>query len=47
MTSDKSEYIQNWLFRANEDIAVMHSLTGTAISKAKLEKTVAILQHHP
>jgi len=28
MTSDKSEYIQNWLFRANEDISVIHSLTG-------------------
>jgi HEPN domain-containing protein len=31
MTSDKSEYIQNWLFRANEDIAVMHSLTGIGL----------------
>ena len=28
MTSDKSEYIGNWLFRANEDIAVIHSLTS-------------------
>lgn len=29
MTKDKSEYIRNWLFRANEDIAVIQSLSGT------------------
>lgn len=28
MTKDKSEYIKNWLFRANEDIAVIESLSG-------------------
>ncbi|MCF8381903.1 MAG: HEPN domain-containing protein [Bacteroidales bacterium] len=28
MTKDKSEYIKNWLFRANEDIAVIKSLSG-------------------
>ncbi len=28
MTEDKSEYIKNWLFRANEDIAVIESLSG-------------------
>ena len=26
MTSDKSEYISNWIFRANEDISVINSL---------------------
>jgi HEPN domain-containing protein len=26
MTKDKSDYIKNWLFRANEDVAVMDSL---------------------
>ena len=31
MTLDKSEYIQNWLFRAKEDIAVIHSLTGIGL----------------
>ena len=28
MTKEKSEYIKNWLFRANEDIAVIESLAG-------------------
>jgi HEPN domain-containing protein len=28
MTKDKSEYIKNWLFRANEDIAVIKSLVN-------------------
>jgi HEPN domain-containing protein len=31
MTKDKSEYIRNWLFRANEDIAVIQSLSNTNI----------------
>jgi len=31
MTTDKSEYIRNWLFRANEDIAVIQSLSSTNI----------------
>jgi HEPN domain-containing protein len=26
MTKDREEYIKNWLFRANEDIAVINSL---------------------
>jgi HEPN domain-containing protein len=26
MSTDKSDYISNWLFRANEDIAVINSL---------------------
>ena len=26
MNQEKVEYIKNWLFRANEDIAVMHNL---------------------
>ena len=26
MTSDRVEYLKNWLFRANEDILVMKSL---------------------
>ncbi|MDX9925540.1 MAG: HEPN domain-containing protein [Ignavibacteriaceae bacterium] len=29
MTKDKSEYIENWLFRANEDIAVIASLVNS------------------
>ncbi len=28
MTKDKAEYIKNWLFRANEDIAVIKSLVN-------------------
>ena len=28
MTRDKAEYIKNWLFRANEDIAVIKSLVN-------------------
>ena len=28
MTRDKAEYIRNWLFRANEDIAVIKSLVN-------------------
>lgn len=28
MTKDKAEYIKNWLFRANEDIAVINSLVN-------------------
>lgn len=28
MTKEKSEYIKNWLFRANEDIAVIESLAS-------------------
>lgn len=28
MTKAKSEYIKNWLFRANEDIAVIESLSS-------------------
>ena len=28
MKKEKSEYIKNWLFRANEDIAVIESLAG-------------------
>lgn len=28
MTKEKLEYIKNWLFRANEDIAVIESLAG-------------------
>jgi len=28
MTNDKAEYIKNWLFRANEDIAVIGSLVN-------------------
>jgi len=28
MTKEKSEYIKNWLFRANEDISVIESLAG-------------------
>jgi len=26
MTGERAEYIRNWLFRANEDIAVINSL---------------------
>jgi HEPN domain-containing protein len=29
VTKDKAEYIKNWLFRANEDIAVIKSLVNT------------------
>lgn len=29
MTKDKTEYIKNWLFRANEDIAVIASLVNS------------------
>jgi HEPN domain-containing protein len=29
MTKGKSEYIRNWLFRANEDIEVIRSLVKT------------------
>ncbi len=28
MTKEKTEYIKNWLFRANEDIAVIESLAN-------------------
>jgi HEPN domain-containing protein len=28
MTKDRAEYIKNWLFRANEDIAVINSLVN-------------------
>ncbi len=28
MTKEKSEYIKNWLFRANEDISVIESLSS-------------------
>ena len=28
MTKEKSEYIKNWLFRANEDISVIESLAS-------------------
>ena len=28
MTKEKSEYIKNWIFRANEDIAVIESLAS-------------------
>ncbi|MCB8994972.1 MAG: HEPN domain-containing protein [Bacteroidales bacterium] len=31
MIADKSEYIRNWLFRANEDIAVIESLSNINI----------------
>jgi HEPN domain-containing protein len=31
MTIDKSDYIRNWLFRANEDIAVIENLSSTNI----------------
>jgi len=31
MTVDKSDYIRNWLFRANEDIAVIENLSSTNI----------------
>lgn len=31
MTKAKSEYIQNWLFRANEDIAVIHNLVKSGV----------------
>ncbi len=31
MTKDKAEYIKNWLFRANEDIAVIKSLVNTGV----------------
>lgn len=31
MTKDKAEYINNWLFRANEDIAVIESLVNTGV----------------
>jgi HEPN domain-containing protein len=31
MTTDKLEYIRNWLFRASEDIAVIQSLSNTNI----------------
>ena len=31
MTKDKAEYIKNWLFRANEDIAVIKSLVNAGV----------------
>jgi len=31
MTKDKAEYINNWLFRANEDIAVIESLVNAGV----------------
>jgi len=31
MTRDKAEYIKNWLFRANEDIAVIKSLVNDGV----------------
>ena len=31
MTKDKTEYIKNWLFRANEDIAVITSLVNAGV----------------
>lgn len=31
MNKEKSEYIQNWLFRANEDIAVIHNLVKSGV----------------
>ena len=31
MTKDKDEYINNWLFRANEDIAVIESLVNAGV----------------
>ena len=31
MTIEKADYIRNWLFRANEDIAVIESLSSTNI----------------
>jgi len=31
MNPEKSEYIRNWLFRANEDIAVINSLIESGI----------------
>jgi HEPN domain-containing protein len=31
MTKDKTEYIKNWLFRANEDIAVIKSLVAAGV----------------
>ena len=31
MTKDKAEYIKNWLYRANEDIAVIKSLVNAGV----------------
>ena len=31
MTRDKTEYIKNWLYRANEDIAVIKSLVNAGV----------------
>ncbi|MGI6340478.1 MAG: HEPN domain-containing protein [Bacteroidales bacterium] len=31
MSRDKAEYIKNWLFRANEDIAVIKSLVNDGV----------------
>jgi len=33
MTRDKSEYLQNWLFRADEDMAVMNNLVKSGANK--------------
>jgi len=29
MTKDQNDYLKNWLFRANEDIAVIENLSGS------------------
>jgi HEPN domain-containing protein len=31
MNKEKSEYIKNWLFRANEDIAVIKNLIESGV----------------
>jgi hypothetical protein len=33
MTRDKSEYLKNWLFRADEDMAVMNKLVKSGANK--------------
>jgi hypothetical protein len=33
MNKEKSEYLKNWLFRANEDIAVIDSLEDSGAEK--------------
>jgi len=42
MTRDKAEYIKNWLFRANEDIAVIKSL----VNDVTLAASVFMLSKH-